>query len=231
MRSSPTSTASAARSPRGWCRSALIESADRYEPAMQGMGAAIAAPVAGPDLLRAPDGTFLVLEDNMRAPSGLAYLLAARGRSSRWRARAGLAPRSLEPALDGARRRDRSRRAGRRRAARESSLVNDGPRSGAGFEHADLARRFGMSVAAPTDLRRRGERLLARRRARRRPLPPRRRRASDRGRRLRDGRWASCSLGPLRSRLARLRQLARQRHRRRQGDPRLRRGDDRLLPR
>ncbi|HEX2388557.1 MAG TPA: circularly permuted type 2 ATP-grasp protein [Solirubrobacterales bacterium] len=137
----------------------LIESADRYEPAVQGMGAAIAAPVAGPDLLRAPDGTFMVLEDNLRAPSGLAYLLAARRVLEPLARACGLAPRSLEPAPTAL---------GAAIAAAAPAgveqprivLVNDGPRSGAGFEHADLARRFGMSVAAPTDLHRRGERLL-----------------------------------------------------------------------
>ena len=36
--------------------------------------------VAGLDVVRAPDGRFLVLEDNLRTPSGIAYAVAARAR-------------------------------------------------------------------------------------------------------------------------------------------------------
>ena len=39
---------------------------------------AVRAHVAGPDLVRGADGELRVLEDNLRAPSGLAYALAAR---------------------------------------------------------------------------------------------------------------------------------------------------------
>src|SRR5579864_5643340 len=35
--------------------------------------------VAGTDLIRLPDGRFAVLEDNLRVPSGVSYMLANRG--------------------------------------------------------------------------------------------------------------------------------------------------------
>jgi uncharacterized circularly permuted ATP-grasp superfamily protein len=56
-----------------------VDSCDHYEP--------LAAPfpetpvrvgVAGLDVVRDPDGRYLVLEDNVRTPSGFAYVFAAR---------------------------------------------------------------------------------------------------------------------------------------------------------
>ena len=125
----------------------VITGAEGYEPDLAGRlpdGTPPAA-IIGFDLVRAPDGQFLVLEDNLRTPSGLAYLLAARdalratlppgcrsrGRSIRpstscWRPRcaaAGAAPG--RPGAPGRRRHRRSRqrrllraRPSRRRARR-----------------------------------------------------------------------------------------------------------------
>lgn len=137
----------------------VIETADWYEPAVAGLGGRIVAALAGPDLLRAPDGRFLVVEDNLRAPSGFAYLRAARRVLEPLGSAAGLRPRSLEPAAaafvsaiasaapDGA---------GSPRAV----LIGDGPKSGGAYEHGALAAAAGMTVVTAADLRRRGERLL-----------------------------------------------------------------------
>ncbi|HEY2637792.1 MAG TPA: circularly permuted type 2 ATP-grasp protein, partial [Solirubrobacteraceae bacterium] len=57
----------------------VLSGADHYEDDLRGLrppGGWIG--VAGLDLLRAPDGRFAVVEDNLRTPSGAAYLLAAR---------------------------------------------------------------------------------------------------------------------------------------------------------
>src|ERR1039458_4869033 len=55
--------------------------------------------IIGFDLVRAPDGEFLVLEDNLRTPSGLAYLLAARD-ALRATLPPGLPePRPIDPAI------------------------------------------------------------------------------------------------------------------------------------
>ena len=57
----------------------VLREADHYEAELVGLrppGGWIG--VAGLDLLRAPDGHFAVVEDNLRTPSGAAYLLAAR---------------------------------------------------------------------------------------------------------------------------------------------------------
>src|SRR5947209_233098 len=57
----------------------VVASADHFEPAMVGVEIAGGhAPVIGFDLVRASDGRLLVLEDNLRTPSGLAYSAAVR---------------------------------------------------------------------------------------------------------------------------------------------------------
>jgi uncharacterized circularly permuted ATP-grasp superfamily protein len=52
----------------------------QYRPEMHGVEVAgdIYAHVAGIDLVRAGDGEFMVLEDNLRVPSGVSYMLADR---------------------------------------------------------------------------------------------------------------------------------------------------------
>ena len=143
--------------------SRLIEEADWYEPAMSaGAGAdqaTIAAQLAGPDLVRGPDGRFRVLEDNLRAPSGLGYLLAARMALEPIARACDLEPKPIEPAIaalgsailgtapDGI-------------EAPTVVLLNDGPCSSAAYEHAELARWIGMTIATADDLSRDGDRLL-----------------------------------------------------------------------
>jgi carboxylate-amine ligase len=137
----------------------VIETADWYEPAMEGMGAAVSAPVAGPDLVRAPCGEFLVLEDNMRAPSGLAYLLAARSALSPLARQAGLDPLPLDPVVAAL---GTALHAAAPAGVEDPHVVlaGDGPAAGTAFEHVELARMLGLTVAPVTELRRRGERLL-----------------------------------------------------------------------
>ncbi|MDB5759524.1 MAG: hypothetical protein JWM30_2813, partial [Burkholderia sp.] len=53
---------------------------DQYRPEMQGISVAsdIYAHIAGIDLVRAGEGEFYVLEDNLRVPSGVSYMLEDR---------------------------------------------------------------------------------------------------------------------------------------------------------
>ena len=64
----------------GIVAAATIEGAEGYEPDLAGRlpAGSPPAPIIGFDLVRDPDGVFLVLEDNLRTPSGFAYLAAAR---------------------------------------------------------------------------------------------------------------------------------------------------------
>src|SRR5215210_7252247 len=77
----------------------VIESSEGYEPAMQGERPAGGnwIGVAGLDLVRDASGELLVLEDNVRTPSGFAYAVEARrALLSRMDVPAELAPRPLE---------------------------------------------------------------------------------------------------------------------------------------
>ncbi|MFZ0041997.1 MAG: circularly permuted type 2 ATP-grasp protein, partial [Solirubrobacteraceae bacterium] len=58
----------------------VLVDAEGYEPDLAGRVPQTPPPAAiiGFDLVREPGGTFLVLEDNLRTPSGYSYLLAAR---------------------------------------------------------------------------------------------------------------------------------------------------------
>jgi uncharacterized circularly permuted ATP-grasp superfamily protein len=57
-----------------------LEQATGYEPELVGRLPPQGSPadVIGFDVVRDPDGDFLVLEDNLRTPSGFTYALAAR---------------------------------------------------------------------------------------------------------------------------------------------------------
>ena len=57
-----------------------LDSAQHYERELIGMGERIASwiTVAGLDVVRDSDGSFKVLEDNLRTPSGIAYAVATR---------------------------------------------------------------------------------------------------------------------------------------------------------
>jgi carboxylate-amine ligase len=58
----------------------VVDSAEHHEPQARELPppAGVWVALAGLDLVQARDGTFAVLEDNVRTPSGIAYTLAAR---------------------------------------------------------------------------------------------------------------------------------------------------------
>ena len=56
----------------------VIDTIDTLEPDLVGVSLPRWIGIAGLDVVRAPDGRFLVLEDNVRTPSGMAYAIAAR---------------------------------------------------------------------------------------------------------------------------------------------------------
>ena len=57
---------------------AVVESSPHFEPSMRGAPVRRWISVAGLDVVRAPDGRFMVLEDQVRMPAGSAYAVAAR---------------------------------------------------------------------------------------------------------------------------------------------------------
>ncbi len=148
----------------GVISTATIEHAEGYEPELLGRlpaQCALAA-VIGFDVVRDPDGEFLVLEDNLRTPSGFAYAVAAR------RALGEELPelpegRPVDPIawalLDGALHAAAP-------AGREDDpglfILTDGPANTAYYEHEEAARRIGAVIGTLEDLVDDGERLVAR---------------------------------------------------------------------
>lgn len=121
----------------------------------------VRAHVIGPDLVRDEAGVLRVLEDNTRAPSGLAYLLAAREALEPLAEAAGLVPRPLDPVLGMLERTLLDAVPSGSVAERPLIVVlNDGASSSALYEHRALAAELGMRVASPAELRRRGDRVL-----------------------------------------------------------------------
>jgi uncharacterized circularly permuted ATP-grasp superfamily protein len=138
-----------------------VASAEYFEPLMQ--QAAIHdserrfITIAGLDCVRGPDGTFRVLEDNVRTPSGIAYACAARTAvTEHLDAPADLTPLDLEPL--GA-----ALRAAAPPGVEDPTVVvlTDGPGNVAYFDHRALAEVFGLPLVRLVDLRLREGRLFA----------------------------------------------------------------------
>ena len=139
----------------------VIESADHFEPSMMGVEIPARQYVAGLDLVRGDDGELRVLEDNIRTPSGIAYLLAGR------RAVDAAFPMEALPA-----RRDPSSayewlgqtlRDAAPAGVDDPSVVmlSDGPENSAWWEHRQIAQALDVPLVTPPSLVSRGGRLRA----------------------------------------------------------------------
>jgi uncharacterized circularly permuted ATP-grasp superfamily protein len=130
----------------------VLDSADNLEPAMAGVRPrdGVWIGIAGLDLVRDAGGEWLVLEDNVRTPSGIGYWSAARDALLR---RLDVAAEPLP--LDGI-------PAALRRVFGDGRVVvlTDGPDNSAYWEHDWIARQLGIPLVVPDDLELRGERLL-----------------------------------------------------------------------
>jgi uncharacterized circularly permuted ATP-grasp superfamily protein len=139
-----------------------LEHARHYEPLLVGAGAKIRSwiTVAGLDVVRDSDGSFKVLEDNLRTPSGIAYAVATREvMSAHLPPPSGLRVRSLETAFQtlGA-------------ALRAASpcdepvvvLLSDGKLNSAYYEHATIAAELGLPLVGAEQLSVSHGRLYAR---------------------------------------------------------------------
>jgi len=142
----------------------VVDSADHYEPSVAEHHRPLQIAFAGLDVIRAPGGAFTVLEDNVRTPSGLAYLLAAR--------RTLLGHLTAPDELLGVHDAVIALVCGALRAAapdcddlaREPEIVilSDGPRNAAWWEHGELARLLGVPLVTPEDCEHAGDRLVRR---------------------------------------------------------------------
>jgi uncharacterized circularly permuted ATP-grasp superfamily protein len=133
----------------------VIETAERYEPALRGFDVPVWIGVAGLDLVRDPSGEFLVLEDNLTTPSGLGYAVAARDAVL-----AALEPSERPRPLDNAAELLRGAMTAVARVERPRCVVlTDGAENSAHWEHCWAAEQLGLPLVEPGDLELRGDRL------------------------------------------------------------------------
>jgi len=133
----------------------LVEGAKGYLPQMRGIRppSGVHVHIAGIDLIRDPDGEFLVLEDNVRTPSGVSYVLGNRTVMKKvfpkifsesrvqgieeYPLRLVEALTSVGPAPDN---------------EEGTAVLTPGPYNSAYFEHSFLARRMGVPLIQGSDL-------------------------------------------------------------------------------
>jgi uncharacterized circularly permuted ATP-grasp superfamily protein len=142
----------------------VIEEADGFEPWMCDVAVphAAYAGMAGLDVVRDADGRLMVLEDNLRTPSGIAYMEAARDvLEERLHESAHEPKRSIAPIYDML---GEALRACAPEGVDEPSVVllSDGTGNSAWFEHETIARRLAIPLVGLQDLESRAGRLYAR---------------------------------------------------------------------
>jgi uncharacterized circularly permuted ATP-grasp superfamily protein len=133
----------------------VVLASTQYIPALRGIRppAGVRIHVSGIDLIRDGAGTFRVLEDNLRTPSGVSYVLENRLLSKR------LIPRAFEAG----RVRQVNHYSARLAAALRSVspidpdrstvvVLTPGPYNSAYFEHSFLARQMGVELVQAADL-------------------------------------------------------------------------------
>ena len=120
------------------------------------------AGMAGLDIVRGADGCFMVLEDNLRTPSGVSYMEASRDvLEERLPESSHLDKRSIAGLYDAL---GEALRANAHDGVDEPSVVvlSDGPSNSAWFEHETIARRLAVPLVSLGDLAPRAGRLYAR---------------------------------------------------------------------
>ncbi len=133
----------------------LVLGAQQYLPMLRGIVPAggVRVHISGIDLIRDPDGTFRVLEDNVRTPSGVSYVIENRQATKR------IFPRLFEQEAVHSVSQYPSRlretlHAVSPRDPDSSTVVvlTPGPYNSAYFEHSFLARQMGVELVEAPDL-------------------------------------------------------------------------------
>jgi len=110
--------------------------------------------VGGFDIVRDDDGRLLVLEDNVRTPSGVAYAMAVSEAVAEVHGTE--PPAGLEEATAALR---RCLEATNPHGEGVLALLTDGPDNSAYYEHRRLAEEAALSLVTPADLRHQGDAL------------------------------------------------------------------------
>ena len=134
----------------------MVESSKAFLPEMRGVvpPRGVHVHIAGVDLIRDRDGRFLVLEDNIRTPSGVSYVLENRMMMKKVFPQifgeCAVAPVEMYPA----RLREAMSAVAPSGEAAEHNMVvlTPGPFNSAYFEHSFLARRMGCELVQGSDL-------------------------------------------------------------------------------
>ena len=132
----------------------VLEASPLHEPRMAELASGRRwVDVCGFDLARRASGEMVVLEDNVRTPSGHAYAVAGRRICEQLVGGAGVRPEPIEPAL--------GLLAGTLRAATPAGVeseprivvLTDGPGSAAAYEHRAIAEAISATLLTPAELR------------------------------------------------------------------------------
>jgi uncharacterized circularly permuted ATP-grasp superfamily protein len=124
----------------------VIETCEQIEPRLADMELPpVSIAVAGLDVVRDSDGVLRVLEDNVRTPSGLTYMLAARESvATALPPELARLPRPLDGALGLlARTLETDGRA---------VMLSDGPSNSAWYEHRRIAHELDLPLVTPADV-------------------------------------------------------------------------------
>lgn len=136
-----------------------IREAEGFEPDLMGRLPSGAPPAAivGFDVVREPSGRFLVLEDNLRTPSGFEYALAARAALTANLPPGCPVPRPIDPRTGELL--SAVLRAAAPKDDRDPSMVilTDGPNNAAHSEHLRAAARIGVPLVTLEQLDPRGD--------------------------------------------------------------------------
>lgn len=136
----------------------LVLGAKAYEKTLRGIRApgGVRIPIAGIDLIRDPQGTFRVLEDNVRTPSGVSYVVENRLVTKRiFRHSLELTNvRSVEqyPSELAHTLRALAPQGSAQREDIQMAVLTPGVYNAAYFEHSFLARHMGIDLVEPSDL-------------------------------------------------------------------------------
>jgi uncharacterized circularly permuted ATP-grasp superfamily protein len=134
---------------------ALVEGSKGYCKPMRGVRppGGVYIHIAGIDLIRDQSGAFLVLEDNVRTPSGVSYVLENRDMMKKVfpavLRECSVAPVEMYPTVL---REAMSAVAPRGGGENQRVLLTPGPHNSAYFEHGFLARRIGCELVQGSDL-------------------------------------------------------------------------------
>jgi uncharacterized circularly permuted ATP-grasp superfamily protein len=133
----------------------LILGAKFYLPQLRGLRppGGVRIPIAGIDLIRGPDGQFRVLEDNVRTPSGVSYVVENRLVTKRI-FQGAVDESAVRPVEQYPLQLAETLRALAPVGAGDSRVVllTPGPFNSAYFEHTFLARTMGIELVEPSDL-------------------------------------------------------------------------------